>query len=370
MEHSIVYKENERYCSFPHVARLPDQKLALVFRKASKFSYDAAINGTATHHDPNSSIEIIFSSDEGLTWGESKTIYNTQYGVNDPAITVLESGKMLVRFVALNITCSENYHDLGHKIFSHRTEHGLVTNVIGNIVMSSSDLGETWNEIGLDSIDTLGPSCSRDPIVECDDGTLLMPVYTGAPQRSDECWVLRSFNGGVTWGTPTKIASDPEGLQSQLHGVNYNECSVVNLSKGHFVGLIRGDSSFHTSNKEFMPVGGVGQLYLVHSFDSGMSWTKPMDTGIFGQPGALVKLSSGNLLATYGYRKSPFGVRACVLSTKDWKWGKEIVILDDANTWDCGYPFSIELAPGKILSVYYNVDEFGVRHIQSSKWDL
>ncbi len=370
MKHNLVYKENEKYCSFPHVVRLPDQRLALVFRRASKFSYDAALNGIATHHDPNSSIEILFSSDDGATWSERKTIYNTQYGVNDPAITVLKSGKLLIRFVALNITSSENYHDLGQKIFSHRTEHGLVTNVIGNIVMSSVDLGQNWKEIGMDSVPALGPSCSRDPIVECDDNTLLMPVYTGAPQRSDETWVLRSFNGGVTWGSPSKIASDPQGTHSQLQGINYNECSIVNLSNGHFVGLIRGDSSFHTSNTEFMPVGGVGQLYLAHSFDSGLSWTKPIDTGIFGQPGALTKLSSGDLLATYGYRKTPFGVRARVLSTENWKWGEEVIIRDDSNTWDCGYPFSLELMPGKILSVYYNTDENGIRHIQSSIWNL
>ena len=94
MNHSIIWKENDRYCSFPHIAYLPNGKLAVVFRKASKFSSDSAKSGIATHHDPDSSIEWITSDDNGLTWDikSQKTIYKSKYGVNDPALTILKDG--------------------------------------------------------------------------------------------------------------------------------------------------------------------------------------------------------------------------------------------------------------------------------------
>ena len=328
------------------------------------------MKGVATHHDPDSSIEIILSDDNGESWSDAYTIYNSNYGVNDPAITVCNDDSILVRFVALEINETSKYIDKNKKIFSHRTEHGLVTNVVGNIILKSTDMCKTWSYIGQDKVDEIGPSCSRDPIVEMPDGSLLMTVYTGAPQRSDEAWLLRSFDKGKNWGVPTKIASDIKGKDSQLQGVNYNESSLLNLNNGHLIALIRGDQSFHTSNTEFMPVGGVGQLYLTHSFDSGMSWTNPIDTEIFGQPGSLIKLSSGNVLATYGYRKKPFGVRCKILNCKNWKWGKEFIIRDDCETWDCGYPFSLELNENVIFTVYYFTDTSGLRHIQSTKWKI
>ena len=43
-------------------------------------------------------------------------------------------------------------------------------------------------------------------------------------------------------------------------------------------------------------------------------------------------------------------------------WGPEhpiapIVLADDARYTDCGYPSSWEIAPGKIVTVYYQVDD-------------
>lgn len=110
MNHSIIWKENDRYCSFPHIAYLSNGKLAVVFRKASKFSSDSAKSGIATHHDPDSSVEWITSDDNGLTWNieSKKTIYKSKYGVNDPALTILKDGTILVRFVALDINKSIN----------------------------------------------------------------------------------------------------------------------------------------------------------------------------------------------------------------------------------------------------------------------
>lgn len=371
MKHVVIWKEENCYCSFPHIVYLPNGKLAVTFRKASKFSSDAARNGIATHHDPDSSIEMIESSDEGLTWlNNPRTIYKSEYGVNDPALTVLADGTILVRFVALDICSSKNVQKNPVKIFSHRVEHGLLTTVIGNIVLKSVDNGLNWTELGISNSIDIDPSCSRDPIVEMPDGSWLMPVYTGAPQRSDISWVIRSFDKGTTWCEPIRIMSDENGKYSQLQGINYNETSLLHLGSGEMVAMVRADADFHTEN-EFMPVGGVGDLCVAKSFDGGLSWTNPIHTGIWGQPGSIMKLDNGYLLCTYGYRRLPFGIRCCISKDKGktWNINDEIIIRDDCPTWDCGYPFTIQLKDGNLFTVYYFVDSTGTRYISGTHWD-
>ncbi len=374
MKHTLIYREQDAYCSFPHVAYMPDGRLAVTFRRAGRMSADAAKNGVATHHDPDSSIRIIFSEDEGESWhtDSMRTVYDTQYGVNDPAMTVLADGTILNRFVVLDIRPTSEMTEPPKKIFSHRVEHGLVTQVVGNLVMQSKDNGQSWQEVGLDTVPEIGPSCSRDPIVEMPDGSWLAPVYTGAPQRSDISWVIRSFDKGRNWCAPVRIASDDNGIHSELQGVNYNETSLLHLGNGEMLAMVRADTSFHTTNGEFMPVGGVGKIVAVHSKNGGMCWTPPQETGIWGQPGSVMQLRNGDLLCTYGYRKAPFGIRCCLSKDRGQTWlmDREIIIRDDNPTWDCGYAFSIELKDGRIFTVYYMVDEDGIRHIMGTHWTL
>jgi len=165
--------------------------------------------------------------------------------------------------------------------------------------------------------------------------------------------------------------SDVKGQASQLQGINYNETSLLSLGDGEMIAMVRADATFHTED-EFMPVGGVGDLCLARSYDGGLSWTLPVRTGIWGQPGSLIKLSDGRLLATYGYRKKPFGVRCTISEDKGRTWNnsEEIVIRNDCPTWDCGYPFTIQLGKHSLFTVYYFVDSEGTRHIAGTHWEL
>ena len=77
-------------------------------------------------------------------------------------------------------------------------------------------------------------------------------------------------------------------------------------------------------------------------------------TPLWGFPPHLLALSDGRLLCTYGHRRPPYGQRACV--SRDgvkWRAEDEIVLRDDADNGDLGYPASAELGPGRILTVYY-----------------
>ena len=83
-----------------------------------------------------------------------------------------------------------------------------------------------------------------------------------------------------------------------------------------------------------------------------------------------VELENGHVLCTYGYRNAPFGIKACFSydSGMTWDTNNEIVIRDDGMHLDLGYPASIQLDDGKILSVYYFHGNDGVRYIGGSIW--
>ena len=62
---------------------------------------------------------------------------------------------------------------------------------------------------------------------------------------------------------------------------------------------------------------------------------------------------------TYGERNRPYGVRALV--SRDggatWERDKGFILAWDARSSDCGYPSSVQLEDGRILTVYYQVDD-------------
>ena len=99
------------------------------------------------------------------------------------------------------------------------------------------------------------------------------------------------------------------------------------------------------------------QMWGAYSDDNGKTWSEPYQTPLWGFPPHLLELSDGRVLCSYGYRRAPFGERVCISEDGiDWKLENEIILRDDAATGDLGYPVSIELETGKILTVYYQPD--------------
>ena len=75
-------------------------------------------------------------------------------------------------------------------------------------------------------------------------------------------------------------------------------------------------------------------------------------------PADLIQLKDGRVLMVFGERNAPRGVHA-MLSPDGRKWDntKPIVLADDATNGDCGYPSSVELGKGRVVTLYYQVDD-------------
>lgn len=102
----------------------------------------------------------------------------------------------------------------------------------------------------------------------------------------------------------------------------------------------------------------------------------PVSSGRWGFPVHLTVLDDGRLLATYGYRRFPYGQRASLSRDGiNWQEYPEIIIRADAPNRDLGYPASLEITPGEILTVYYQetgdpADTHSRPTIQSTRWRL
>ena len=70
-------------------------------------------------------------------------------------------------------------------------------------------------------------------------------------------------------------------------------------------------------------------------------------------PAHLCLHSSGALISTYGYREKPYGIRAMLSWDGGNTWDTDYILDASAQSGDLGYPASVELPGGRILTVFY-----------------
>jgi len=87
-------------------------------------------------------------------------------------------------------------------------------------------------------------------------------------------------------------------------------------------------------------------------------------------PSHLLRLRDGRLVMTYGYRRSPFGNQARVSTDHGRTWGAPLTISADGASGDLGYPSTVELADGRLLTVWYEKPAAGPATLRQAIWRL
>jgi len=63
-------------------------------------------------------------------------------------------------------------------------------------------------------------------------------------------------------------------------------------------------------------------------------------------------------------------MRAKISKDNGKTWGDEIILRDDARTWDFGYPRMVVRPDGKLVTIYYyNTEKNPEQHIVATIWD-
>lgn len=223
----------------------------------------------------------------------------------------------------------------------------------------SGDRCKTWHgPYSLPTFDRKGVFSRTDTIIE--GPHTMTAMLTAAKEDGKEGWPLcvRTTDGGKTWQQRSWIGKEPGPGGYAIMP------STVRLSPTELLTFIRRRSDSSEQKRWW--------IEPFRSLDDGKTWTLEDSNSIdnAGNPAHMIKLKNGQLVLTYGYRRALFGIRAKTSSDGGRTWSAEIILRDDADNWDLGYPRTVERPDGKLVTVYYFNDKSdSYRHIAATIWD-
>jgi hypothetical protein len=360
IEHVLAYRDPEHACNQGSILRLADGRLLLGYNEERG----------KVHSDSGQSC-FVLSSDGGRTWDPaSRTVVWpwTDYGGNwDCAFAQVSNGDILMHTRVCNFLAPAGLKDIAEQIIGPppgRRER--LKRQTGYALCRSGDGGKTWSqaipvntapisESGLGRYVCGGSGAGH--IVELADGGLLLPLHGTIirewPTMAGEtprCFVLRSDDGGYNWEYWSTLAYDPG------HILTYAEAGLTRLKNGKLICLMR---------TEARP-GRFDNMWFVQSDDDGASWSRPVRTPLWGYPADVIQLEDGRVLAVYGYRKAPWGVRGCISDDGvSWTTENEFVIREGGAAspdaireyWHIGYPTVTQCEDGTVVAAYHQYND-------------
>ena len=329
-DHVVIARDDAKHLAFPGIAQLKDGELIVVYRE-----------GTRHAVEDSGKISLSRSTDGGRTW-QARTTAVDRPGVDDrdPSLLRLPDDRLLL--FAPDYSCVSTdrgstwsspaktpvfgphgavLDEAGHVVYGGlqrrvQADFTVIANqrvsLLDNSAWRSKDLGRTWSQVGRATYTTYKPG-PYDYIWHDEPFMCVIP---------DQAWVMAS-----------RVDMD-------------------------------------------------GFARITRSTDRGKTWGKVTKTPVWGYPQQLLPLRDGRLLMTYGYRRYPYGIRACISPDGGvtWDMDNEIVLRMDGGAgdgkpsrvgnWDLGYPVSIELPDGRILTVYYFNQDQSNCYIAGTFWKL
>lgn len=316
------------YRGWPMVTRLANGDLMVVYS-----------GGRDYHICPFGRIDMMRSTDNGRTWSKPRTILDTPLDDRDPAILQAADGSILVTY-----NCSSVYQK--HMNNPER----LLAKLYGDDLQKNL---ERWHK--------------QDELTTDEEKQAIQGRYRGFN-------AIRSTDGGETWSEPFPIpAFSPRGPIllsngdllhfSGLEGVSWISHDsgltwtalgqqVVPGGEDHAVEIADGVIVAHIRYKDRTPDGLLQYTVQMESRDGGKTWSEQHKV-TDGYPSHLLRLANGSLLMTYGVREAPFGIRARLSRDGGVTWSDELTISADGASWDLGYPSTVELPNGNLLTIWY-----------------
>lgn len=341
LETRIISRQPEYYDGWPTMARRQNGELWLTWS-----------GGREAHVCPFGQVHGMVSRDEGRTWTWPRVLLDS--ATDDRDSGVLETAKGTLLVTTFTSLAYEPYLRAKKK-FSELTSKGWQTAEmtaeeldrwggcharlddagrkadLGQWLIRSTDGGKTWSG----RLPTIVNS-PHGPI-QLRDGRLL---YAGKELWATEkrVGVCESTDDGQTWRWLATIPTRPG--DDAIKG--YHELHAVEAECGRLLVHVRNHSKANS-----------GETLQSESDDGGKTWSEPHAIGVWGLPSHLLRLRDGRLLMTYGYRRPPFGNQARVSSDSGKSWGEPVTISGDGMNGDLGYPSTVELADGSLLTVWY-----------------
>lgn len=318
--------------------------------------YAVASGFRVSHICPFGKTVMYISRNNGKTWSPPIVINDTYMDDRDAGLLYMGNGRMLVTWFthsayeynhrwknAIDELAGPEAHDAVMGMlegYSHLPEQETAA---GSYVRVSEDYGMTWSEtICIPITAPHGPTLCRDGsliylgIETYEADRIHCRSLTGGHENAS---LYRSRDGGYTWLPESRIEAPSWFSEKQF----LDEPHVLEMADGSLLGAFRieGENPF--------------TIAFCRSEDGGKTWGEVYPTGVSGSPPHLMLHSSGALICSYGRREIPCGERAMVSFDAGRTWEEDYVLHNAKNEkdGDLGYPSTVELADGSLMTVYY-----------------
>jgi len=345
--------QTDRYHGWPTLIRRKNGELLVV-----------CSGGRETHVCPFGRVELIRSFDDGQSWTFARTLLDGPIDDRDAGLLETSRGTLLATtFTSLAyepglqkaVAAAQQGRPtmpadkLAHWQAAHaRIANGDHSRHLGCWILRSEDSGLNWSpayRVPLNS--PHGP-------VNLSDGRLF---YAGVAlwEQDRKVGFSTSANDGKTWSPltalPTRVGDDHR---------NYHELHAVEAADGRLIVQIRNHNAANT-----------GETLQTHSSDGGKTWAEPYAIGVWGLPSHLLRLADDRLLMTYGHRRAPLGNQARISEDNGQTWSEPLVIYGDAASGDLGYPSTVEVSPGRLVTVWYEkLSDSPFAQLRMAAWRL
>ncbi|TKB74363.1 MAG: exo-alpha-sialidase [Nitrospira sp.] len=341
LETSVVYKGYQDEALFPGLTRAANGDILVSFCT----QFDCQPGGEAF---------LLRSLDEGRTWEppvalvrskKSDGCINLSVGLN-----TLKDGTVLYPCCDTKITRKWDRHEADL------------------IILRSLDHGATWSDPVPIPTGVIEPF-AYGRIIELRNGDLLCPIW--GKGRSDEAWrtgLVRSRDGGLTWGEHITIGYDPHTRiptpqNDVTHCAGFNEATLVELPNERILAVLRQQG-----------VGpNIRQMFQSQSLDGGLTWSEPQPVALWGTSPSLHLTASGLLLLGYrNHMGNPQGLEAAgvgISLSEDFgaTWTEHRLLEDPQgyryqHEFEAGYPAFFDLDGHRTLVVFYSFDPASAPH--------
>lgn len=305
------YVAVDNVCAWPNLTLLPDGAIV------------ATIFNQPCHGKWEGDVECWASEDDGQTWQLRGTS-----APHEPAENRMNVAAGLAHDEALIVLASG---------WSDRPPVGGTppagySTVLDPWVCRSTDGGSTWER---SSAIAPPPGWSRaiipfGDIVRLSGKALGVSFYGWNPPDEHNAFFYRSDDDGQSW---TLAGMIKEGF--------INETTLAARQDGSLLAAARTLEDQH--------------LEIFRSTDEGKNW-EGLGPATLGRqhPAQLLELADARVLLTYGIRnKGLYGVGARVSDDGGETWGPPRVLADLEGATDGGYPSSVQVADGAVVTAYY-----------------
>ncbi len=318
-------------CAWPNLVPLDDETiLAIIFNQPCHGAWEG-------------DVDCWSSTDQGITWRFRGRVAPHEAGTNrmNVAAGKTASGSVIV--------LASGWSNKGRP-YEAPPRPPSESRVLPAWICRSSDAGRTWEILG-NVPDIEGVPAIPFGKIECaTDGSLRATAYLGYAQSASKpiaAWLLKGTPDGSRWEPLAPIA---QGI---------NETDILRVGKTEWLAVGRGDP--------------IQQLHLYRSLDDGQTWCREGSVSLPRQiPAHLLQTPDGRLVLTYGNRcLGHLGVDGRISRDNGRTWGAPFRIAAAEESWDCGYPSTVLLKNGRLLTAFYQQIS-GEYHyeMKTTIWDL